>query len=155
MSLRWWKATSGMLVLSLFISSCGSGIFAGDAGVQQAAQDALPKPPLAITKGSSDPIPAINAEDYKPPKPPVRPFSVSAALFPETAAANAQPDALLVGAAPAVVTSSSSSGQGGSLALPRRTGAERAAGQRRLLTSDIGGNHGFPISEIAAADDRR
>ena len=102
MSLRWWKATSGMLVLSLFISSCGPSIFAGDAGVQQAAQDALPKPPLAITKGSSDPLPALNAEDYRPPQPPVRPFSVSAALFPETAAANAQPDALLVGAPPAV-----------------------------------------------------
>ena len=88
MSLRWWKATSLMLVLSLFISSCGPSIFAGEAGVQQAAQDALPKPPLAITKGSSVPLPALNAEDFKPPQPPVRPFSVSAALFPQTAATN-------------------------------------------------------------------
>jgi LCP family protein required for cell wall assembly len=102
MSLRWWKATSLVLVSSLFISSCGPSIFAGEAGVQQAAEDALPKPPLTITKGSSAPIPALNAEDFQPPQPPLRPFSVSAALFPVTAAGNDQPDALLVGAAPAV-----------------------------------------------------
>jgi LCP family protein required for cell wall assembly len=102
MSLRWWKATSLLLVISLFITSCGSSIFAGDAGVQQAAQEALPKPPLTIAKDSSAPIPALNAEDYEPPQPPVRPFSVSAALFPQTAAANNLPDARLVGAAPDV-----------------------------------------------------
>jgi LCP family protein required for cell wall assembly len=102
MSLRWWKATSLLLVLSLFISSCGPSVFAGEAGVQQAAQDALPKPPLAIAKGSSNPIPALNAEDFQPPLPPVQPFSVSAALFPQTAAGNDQPDALLVGAPPSV-----------------------------------------------------
>jgi LCP family protein required for cell wall assembly len=102
MSLRWWKATSLLLVISLFITSCGPSIFAGEAGVQQAAQDALPKPPLLIAKGSSDPIPALNAENFEPPQPPVRPFSVSAALFPQTAATNAQPDALLLGAPPAV-----------------------------------------------------
>jgi LCP family protein required for cell wall assembly len=102
MSLRPWKATSLLLVISLFITSCGSTIFAGDAGVQQAAEESLPKPPLTIAKNSSAPIPALNAEDYQPPKPPVRPFSVSAALFPQTAAANDLPDALLVGAAPDV-----------------------------------------------------
>lgn len=100
MSLRWWKATSILLVISLFITSCAPGIFAGQAGVQQAAQEALSKPPLLIAKDSSNPIPALNAEDIKPPKPPVRPFSVSAALFPEVAAANHLPDAMLVGVAP-------------------------------------------------------
>ncbi len=88
MSSRPWKATSILLVISLLITSCGTGIFAGESGVQQAAQEALPKPPLTIAKDSSAPIPALNAEDYKPPKPPLRPFSVSAALFPQTAAAN-------------------------------------------------------------------
>ncbi|MFN8468852.1 MAG: hypothetical protein U0X20_25060 [Caldilineaceae bacterium] len=101
MSFRWWQATSVLLVLSLFISSCGPSIFKlAEAGVQQAANDALPKPPLAITKGSSDPIPAINAEDYKLPKPPVRPFC-QRRPFPRDCHERS-PDALLVGAAPAV-----------------------------------------------------
>ncbi len=102
MSLRRWQATSLLLVISLFITSCGSSIFAGEAGVQQAAQEALPKPPLTIAKTSSAPLPALNATEFVPPRPPLRPFSVSAALFPQAAAANRRPDALLVGAAPAV-----------------------------------------------------
>lgn len=109
MQSHWWKVTSYLLVVSLFLTSCGAGVFAGADGVRDAAQDAQPKPPLAIAKDSSDPIPALNAENFQPPRPPIRPFSVSAALYPQQLAANPDgstvvqgPDALLVGAPPAV-----------------------------------------------------
>ena len=87
MVLRLWRATSLLLVATLLLTSCIPGVFEGQAGVDQAALEAMPKPPLEIAQDGSQPLPELNAEDFEPPRPPLRPFSVSASLFPHTAAA--------------------------------------------------------------------
>lgn len=73
------RIISLVLALSLALTSCSSGVFQGSRGVQKAALEALPKPPLDIT-GSHKPLPGIEARTYNPPSPPIRPFSVSRAL---------------------------------------------------------------------------
>jgi len=102
MVLRLWRATRLLLVAALLLTSCIPGVFEGQAGVDQAALEAMPKPPFEVAQGNRQPLPRLNAEDFEPPRPPLRPFSVSAALFPSFAAAAAGPDALRVGAAPSV-----------------------------------------------------
>ncbi len=94
MILHWSKAVSLLLAAALLLTSCMPGVFAGAEGVEQAAQEAS-KPPLVIA-GDTSPLPPLHAEQYEPPRPPLRPFSVSAALFPQVAAAAAGPDALLL-----------------------------------------------------------
>ena len=84
MSRRWYSLACLATVVSLVLTSCSSGLFAGERGVRQAAQEVAPKPALQIGRDSS-PLPALGAEDYKLPAPPVRPFSVSRALFPVVA----------------------------------------------------------------------
>ncbi len=80
MSLHWWKFTSLLLVGSLLLTSC----FAGASGVQEAARDVLPKPPLEIANGNS-PLPGPDARVYDPPTPPLQPFAVGASLLPPVA----------------------------------------------------------------------
>ncbi|GIV68207.1 LCP family protein [Caldilinea sp.] len=80
------RIISLVLALSLALTSCSSGVFQGSRGVQKAALEALPKPPLDIT-GSHKPLPGVEARSYNPPSPPIRPFSVSRTLSSETAAA--------------------------------------------------------------------
>ena len=74
MSLRIWKSVSLLLIAALLITSCGSGPFAGEAGIQEAAQESQPKPPLAIA-AERGPLPNPEAPLFVRPQPKVRPFS--------------------------------------------------------------------------------
>lgn len=85
MSLRIWKWISPLLIAALLITSCGAGPFAGETGVQQAAQESQPKPPLAIA-AERGPLPNPEAPEFVRPQPNVRPFSVSRALYREALA---------------------------------------------------------------------
>jgi LCP family protein required for cell wall assembly len=102
-SRRWYSLACLATVASLVLTSCSSGLFAGERGVRQAAQEVAPKPELQIGRSSS-PLPALGAEDYRPPVPPVRPFSVSRALFPTVATADDVPSAMLMAAPGAPAT---------------------------------------------------
>ncbi|MBK8051323.1 MAG: LCP family protein [Anaerolineales bacterium] len=92
---RWWKGTSLLLVASLLLTSCGAGMFAGEAGVKQAAQEAQPKPPLEISKLNS-PLPGPVSAESTLPKAPIRPFSTAAVLVTQNASGNGLPDAMLL-----------------------------------------------------------
>ena len=80
MSLRIWKLISLLLVAALLITSCGSGPFAGETGIQEAAQETQPKPPLEIAANHG---PLLNPETplFVRPYPVVRPFAVGNALY--------------------------------------------------------------------------
>lgn len=88
------KLITFLLITSLVLSSCSAGIFQGERGVQLAAQEMAPKPPLEITR-NNNPLPGVSVKQYNPPRPPVQPFSVSRTLYPQVAADNG-PDALLL-----------------------------------------------------------
>lgn len=81
------RIISLVLVLSLLLTSCSSGVFQGSRGVQKAALEMTSKPPLDIT-GSHKPLPGVDARSYNPPTPPFQPFSISRTLYPQVAAAN-------------------------------------------------------------------
>jgi polyisoprenyl-teichoic acid--peptidoglycan teichoic acid transferase len=99
------RIISLVLVLSLLLTSCSSGVFQGSRGVQKAALEMTSKPPLDIT-GSHKPLPGVDARSYNPPAPPIRPFSVSRTLYPQVAAANGIGALLLAPPAPDYVPTS-------------------------------------------------
>lgn len=76
-----------ILIFSLVLTSCSGGVFQGTRGVQRAAQEMAPKPPLDIT-GAHQPLPGVDARNYNPPAPAIRPFSISRTLYPQVAATN-------------------------------------------------------------------
>ncbi|HRW49295.1 MAG TPA: LCP family protein [Caldilinea sp.] len=81
------KLITLFLIASLLLTSCSAGVFQGQRGVQLAAQEMAPKPPLEITSNNK-PLPGVAAKQYNPPRPPIQPFSVSRTLYPQVAAAN-------------------------------------------------------------------
>ena len=85
MSSRILKSVNLLLIAALLLTSCGSGPFAGETGVQEAAQESQPKPPLAIAADRS-PLPNPAAPVFVRPQPNVRPFSMSRALYREALA---------------------------------------------------------------------
>jgi LCP family protein required for cell wall assembly len=92
-----------ILILSLVLTSCSGGVFQGTRGVQRAAQEMAPKPPLDIT-GAHQPLPGVDARKYNPPAPAIRPFSISRTLYPRVAAANGAGALLVAPAAEFVPT---------------------------------------------------
>jgi LCP family protein required for cell wall assembly len=92
-----------VLIFSLVLTSCSSGVFQGTRGEQRAAQAMAPKPPLDIT-GAHQPLPGIDAHTYNPPAPPIQPFSVSRTLYPQVAATNGAGALLVAPAAESVPT---------------------------------------------------
>lgn len=76
-----------VLIFSLILTSCSSGVFQGTRGVQKAAQEMAPKPPLDIS-GEHRPLPGVDARNFSPPIPPMRPLSISRTLYPQVAATN-------------------------------------------------------------------
>ncbi len=93
------RIISLVLVLSLLLTSCSSGVFQGSRGAQKAALAMAPKPPLDIT-GEHKPLPGVDVRSYNPPMPPIKPFSVSRTLYPQVAAANGIGALLLAPPAP-------------------------------------------------------
>ena len=81
------KLITLFLIASLLLTSCSAGVFQGQRGVQLAAQEMAPKPPLEITR-NNNPLPGVDVKAYNPPKPPIQPFSVSRTLYPQVAANN-------------------------------------------------------------------
>ena len=64
------KLITLFLIASLLLTSCSAGVFQGQRGVQLAAQEMAPKPPLEITSNNK-PLPGVAAKQYNPPRPPI------------------------------------------------------------------------------------